>query len=353
MPDCYLIYQIVSDTAQCIAALNELSSFNPYLLGLDCEWVGKNKISLLQIAHQSLIILIRIHKLKFIPSQLIAVLTNNKILKCGVGIYSDAAKLRKDYSIDTFGCVDINDIFHLIPNHETFLTDFYGYSPSKCQVKAKTFSLNKLSQILLKKPMKYKNDRITRSNWEKRRLSAQQCHYAADDALIGYKLFQRSMKLSNITCDHYLDFCYGRIDIHHHTQSCKKTKKLSPNSSKLSNSNKQHKKNSNKNQGKSKAFFDNCKILKPNGEILSCCSTKGMQWYIKKGLAEIIDDKTVKLTFEPKIRGGLSFDKYHQTIKTSQCFVCGKGENLCKFAVVPECYRQFIDSRYNDKAWRS
>merc|ERR1712008_50522 len=76
-----------------------------------------------------------------------------------------------------------------------------------------------------------------------------------------------------------------------------------------------------------------------------------MRWYLKKGLAQQVDAKTIKLNFEPKIRG-LSLDTYHPAVKTSQCFVCGKSENLCKFAVVPESYRQFLDDQYNNKAWR-
>eukprot|EP01084_Bolivina_argentea_P081958 148414_1 len=346
--------KIVSDNVSCSKALREFMSFNPSTLGLDCEWVGKNKISLLQLAHEKMILLIRIHKLKTIPIELIGLLNNNTIIKCGVGIYGDAAKLRHDYNIDTFGCVDMNDIFDLIPNNNTLLTDAYGYLPSPNELKGITFGLNKFSQILLKQSMKYKHKKISSSNWENNILTKKQRHYAADDALIGYKLFQKAMELSNIK-DDYLDFCYGRIDIHHYnkkhsTDNCIKKVKIRSNIPK-----KQNKNNTNdtprKTQGKSKAFFDNCKILKPNGEILSCCSTKGMRWYIKKGLAEVIDDKTVKLTFEPKIRG-LSFDKYHQAVKKSQCFVCGKEDNLCKFAVVPECYRQFIDEKYNNKAWR-
>ena len=85
--------KIVSDTESCIKVINELRLLNPYILGFDCEWVGKNKVSLLQLGHPKLIILIRIHKLRSIPSQLIGLMNDMRIFKCGVGIYNDINKL--------------------------------------------------------------------------------------------------------------------------------------------------------------------------------------------------------------------------------------------------------------------
>eukprot|EP01084_Bolivina_argentea_P265190 449413_1 len=105
---------IVSDTASCIQAINDLKKLNPYILGLDCEWVGNHKVSLLQLGHSKLIVLIRIHKLKTIPVELIGLMNNNKILKTGVGIYNDIKKLRNDYMINVNGVVDINHILPLI-----------------------------------------------------------------------------------------------------------------------------------------------------------------------------------------------------------------------------------------------
>ena len=336
-----------------------MTALNPSILGLDCEWVGKNKVCLLQLGHPKLIILIRLHKLKIIPTELIGLLSNNKILKCGVGIYNDASKLRYDYNVDTFGCVDINDIFPLIPNNQEILTEFYGYSPTKQQLKSTTFGLNKFSKMLLKCSMKYKDKRITTSNWERYTLTDNQSHYAADDALIGYKLFKKAMKISNINDnqDDYLSFCYGNIDTHHYMKAkndgnySKKIKMKSCSPTKPGKPKRNKKDKSNKKQGKTKAFFDNCKILKPNGDILSCCSAKGMKWYLRKNLAQVVDEKTIKLNFEPNVKG-VNFNQYHQSVKQSQCFVCGIKENLCKFAVVPECYRQYIDDKYNDKANR-
>ena len=40
--------KIVSDSKSCIKTIKELRLLNPYILGLDCEWIGKNKVSLFQ-----------------------------------------------------------------------------------------------------------------------------------------------------------------------------------------------------------------------------------------------------------------------------------------------------------------
>merc|ERR1711978_1370 len=124
-----------------------------------------------------MIILIRMHLLKTIPPELICIMINNKILKCGVGIYNDAAKLRHDYNIDTYGCVDINDIFPSTDEHTQILSKSVYATDT-------TFGLNTLSKILLGHDMKYKDKNITISNWERTKLCQKQCHYAADDALI-------------------------------------------------------------------------------------------------------------------------------------------------------------------------
>eukprot|EP01084_Bolivina_argentea_P119183 211345_1 len=98
-------------------------------------------------------------------------------------------------------------------------------------------------------------------------------------------------------------------------------------------------------------FFDNCKLLKPNGSLLFYCSVKSMQWYLRKELAQVVDDKTVKLKFEPKIKNEESLDHY-KTTRINQCFVCGKKGSLCQYDVVPKQYRSCMDMKYRNKGWR-
>lgn len=55
-----------------------------------------------------------------------------------------------------------------------------------------------------------------------------------------------------------------------------------------------------------KAVYENCKMVAPDGELLSNCDAKKAQWYIDRGLADKILDTplTIKLKFEPNGRGG-------------------------------------------------
>ena len=55
-----------------------------------------------------------------------------------------------------------------------------------------------------------------------------------------------------------------------------------------------------------KEVYENCKMVAPDGELLSNCDFKKAQWYIDKGLAEKISDKpfVIRLNFEPNGRTG-------------------------------------------------
>ena len=62
-----------------------------------------------------------------------------------------------------------------------------------------------------------------------------------------------------------------------------------------------------------KAVYENCKMVAPDGELLSNCDLKKAMWYLERELADKICDKpfTIKLRFEPN---GRSVEKKLQTI---------------------------------------
>jgi hypothetical protein len=53
-----------------------------------------------------------------------------------------------------------------------------------------------------------------------------------------------------------------------------------------------------------KQVYENCKMVAPDGEILSNCDFKKANWYVERELAEVIsnDPYTIKLRFEPNGR---------------------------------------------------
>jgi hypothetical protein len=85
---------------QCVFALAECGS--PW--GVDCEWVMGGPVELLQICTAERCFLIR---LPYCPNRgkLEPLLSNAKVIKSGVGIADDAARLFRDYGLSLRGCV--------------------------------------------------------------------------------------------------------------------------------------------------------------------------------------------------------------------------------------------------------
>lgn len=73
------------------------------------------------------------------------------------------------------------------------------------------------------------------------------------------------------------------------------------------------------------------------------CDVKKIQWYTKRGLADIISQEPLiaKLKFKPKGLG--NHDKqFGLTEMHNHCVVCGSGEFLTRHHVVPYCYRKYF-----------
>jgi hypothetical protein len=97
-------------------------------------------------------------------------------------------------------------------------------------------------------------------------------------------------------------------------------------------------------QGK---IYSNCSIYHPDGSLMCHCAEKRMRWYLKRGLAEKIDESSIKLLFEPAGRGH-DGDNYYLEQRVNQCVVCGTKENLTKHHVVPYQYRKNMPEEYKN-----
>eukprot|EP01084_Bolivina_argentea_P262846 444668_1 len=320
--------KLINDTKTCSKLINDFISTNPKIIGLDCEWVRNHKVSLLQIANNNLIILIRLNQLKSIPIELISLLRNVQIIKCGVGIKGDMKKLLSDYNIETFGCIELNNLYKQITSNNNI---------------TENISLKNLYKLLMNKDMQYKHISITRSNWESQILSDKQCHYAADDALAGYQIFNKIMQIFEYDNIDYTQILYGLIDNFqtHKTHSNIKQNNIS----KLTHSNVLN------NVGK-KILFDNCKILQPDGSLLGFCSKCALQWHLNEGLAITVDKQTIKLKKTKPVKVQI-FDEYIRTESPNVCFVCGNtnNNNLRKYSVFPLGYTRYINKdKYYDRS---
>ena len=86
-----------------------------------------------------------------------------------------------------------------------------------------------------------------------------------------------------------------------------------------------------------KQLFDNCKILSIDGDFLGYCDYKRVIYYVRKNLADKIDDKTIQLKFKESGRRTNSVG-----IKKNVCVVCGTSNNLTRHHTVPKCYLKFF-----------
>lgn len=348
--------KIVSNEKALKLVVDELISYNPLYLGIDCEWrpnikgqLQSNKVSIIQIAHQKIIILIRLNKIKnvdhaFISSGLLSIFSNVNIYKCGVGVYHDKKKLFNDYNINLLSCIELNHLYS-------------KYNTTKDQDSANFMGLKSLSKIVLNVDMKYKFDdkSVTCSDWATDGdLTDKQIIYAAEDAHVAYNMFDKLIK-QNVSRDDEIndqvldDICFGIVDLNKSIINGHKNKKH--NNAKRKN--KRNGTSSYDQTSSSSLLYDNCQILKPNGEFLSWCRKKTLERYINKGYATRVNENSVKLKFEPE-----SFNK-KPTIevvlgfKKNECAVCGESRRkLMRYFVVPLLYRQYLPTKFNEEAWR-
>jgi ribonuclease D len=143
------------------------------VLGFDTETrpsfkKGKvNDVALLQLAANSKTFLFRISKIG-LPEELIELLKNPNIVKVGAAIKDDIRGLQKLSDFDANGFLELQD----------YVSNFG----------IESFSLKKLAAIVL-------NFRISKrqqvSNWEAETLSPGQIRYAATDAWVSLKIFEK------------------------------------------------------------------------------------------------------------------------------------------------------------------
>jgi len=90
-------------------------------------------------------------------------------------------------------------------------------------------------------------------------------------------------------------------------------------------------------------LYGNCRVLSPDGHLMFRCDEKKTNWYLKRNLAEIVDDDphTIKLNFEPKGYGNHNKD-YGLHEMANICVDCGETEYLTRHHVVPYCYRRYF-----------
>lgn len=100
---------------------------------------------------------------------------------------------------------------------------------------------------------------------------------------------------------------------------------------------------------RNKPLYHNCYLQAPDGEILCTCDRKKAEWYLTKGLGEVIEKEplTVRLKFEPSGRALGQVGQYYTQIKINQCVVCGTSDKFIRKNVVPREYRKYFPCKLN------
>jgi len=156
-------------------AVNWLSSFP--VLGFDTETKPSftkgrfNRVALLQLATSSEVFLFRLCKMG-IPRCLLTLLANPNILKIGAALKNDMDVLKRSTKIRPAGFIDLQDVAQ--------------------EFQIKNLGLAKMSGIVL-------GVRISKaqqlSNWENDILTEAQQRYAATDAWMCYRIYEKLMEM--------------------------------------------------------------------------------------------------------------------------------------------------------------
>ncbi|NXS54840.1 EXD2 protein, partial [Brachypteracias leptosomus] len=341
------------------------------VLGIDCEWVsveGKaNPVSLLQMASSSgLCLLLRLPRLvangQAVPQTLVDIMADGAVLKVGVGCWEDACKLLHDYGLSVRGSVDLR----------------YLASRQRKALLHNCLSLKSLAEKVLNCPLD-KSPHVRCSNWEAEELTQDQVLYAARDAQVSVALFLHLLGLPSLPAgedsgaawDKALSQCRGLVDVPFRGRrsgstgeekgaegrSPQKTRGRrcavnghAPGSQQGRDPRRQKRKPLGVGYSARKSpLYDNCFLHAPDGQPLCTCDRKKAQWYLDKGIGELVstDPFVVKLRFEPSGRPESQVD-YYLTVKENLCVVCGKRESYIRKNVVPHEYRKHFPIQMKD-----
>lgn len=97
-----------------------------------------------------------------------------------------------------------------------------------------------------------------------------------------------------------------------------------------------------------KPIYESFSMISPNGEFMCHINEKRANWYVGRGLADWIDEKTFQIKFEPKGNGKKEMLFYNQKLE-NRCVVCGdNSNNLNKHHVVPYVFRSRFPNAYKE-----
>ncbi|CAK9794682.1 Exonuclease 3'-5' domain-containing protein 2 [Anthophora plagiata] len=342
---------ILADTPEkCDYAIQRIRcNLSNDILGFDCEWASEGPVSLLQLAtFNGVCGLFRIGKIGYIPQKLKELLASKHILKVGVASYEDGQKIIADYGCRVCGTLDLRTLTERVnlPSPKSLAAMSLQYLG---------LEMDKLIEVRC-------------SNWDADTLTDEQVAYAACDAIASvliydqivqrikekYSLWENFVNYIKGVCNKSVNlqfYCLPNdvIDTRFKAQQVQTVlnQKNSKNSNfyKIANDLKANNITRKINiPTRNKPLYHNCYLQAPDGEILCTCDRKKAEWYVSKGLGDVIEKEpfTVRLKFEPSGRALGEVGQYYTQIKVNQCVVCGTSDKFIRKNVVPREYRKYF-----------
>ncbi|CBY38052.1 unnamed protein product [Oikopleura dioica] len=271
--------------------------------------------------------------------ELMAFLRDEDVVKLGCGIDGDFKRLSEvDFVIFHPATISFFDLRQIIP-----ATNYQNGGLA-----------NLTRQILGRKLNK--DYRVRCSNWEADTLSNEQKTYAADDAVCALQILGKLIQeLGESRVQYFINEYKNTV----FKQKSKPNKDKKEKSVKITQNALEEKVkrrletrdygsdyfNSASASVRKEPLYNNCvKLLAPDGEVLSITDKKKADWYVKKGLGELVEDTEtsfiVRLKFEPSGRPNTDSEKYYVTEKENVCVVCNEKNGLLRKNVVPREYRK-------------
>ena len=67
-------------------------------------------------------------------------------------------------------------------------------------------------------------------------------------------------------------------------------------------------------------------------------------WYVENNLAVLNSENplVITLNFEPNGRKNVEENEFYASNRDNICVICGSGDDLCRFSVVPSMYRTHL-----------
>lgn len=87
-------------------------------------------------------------------------------------------------------------------------------------------------------------------------------------------------------------------------------------------------------------IYHNYLLIDPNGTPVTRVGRKKARWYLRKELGDLIDEKTIKLRFNPKYIP--HNDYFNLSEKENKCAVCGATVNITGHHCVPYAFKKWF-----------